>query len=216
MKRIIVFVVVLLLVIITVLQILNFFKFRLTTDYDYPAKTAGIDLQYHDPTLVSRYYETATKIGSFARESWFNYGIDVRLQDYSDTLSINASKTYDAMLVAVKQMEARLINSHSLKLDGFKNSDVKYMEENNLSPVEYTLIGTFQGKEYERGNLEPGVWEMQKLMNSIGQKIKIDGNFDTETEDAVRKFQEEEGLYPSGKADVVTLKRMITAHLKAQ
>lgn len=212
MKRLIILLIILLLGAIVTFQALHYFRFSLNQTYDYPAKTEGVDLGYHDQDEVNAYYELSYKAGSFAREAWFNYGVDVRLKDLSDSMSINAANTYERMMVRIKQIEAHLLNSYRLKQKGYNNKDIAFMEENQLSEQDYELIRKFQGKEFKRGDLTSGVYEMQKLLNQLGQQIRIDGNFDSETEDAVRSFQEAKGLYPSGKADQITLKELIAAY----
>lgn len=49
------------------------------------------------------------------------------------------------------------------------------------------------------------VAELQELLIKKGYKIRINANFDTMTEDAVKKFQKKKGIEVTGEVDALTL-----------
>ena len=57
----------------------------------------------------------------------------------------------------------------------------------------------------DRGAL---VYEIQKRLMELDIDLPVDGIYRVETQAGVRKFQEKEGLYPSGQVDRLTLVRL--------
>ncbi len=208
MKRIAIFLTVVCLMVIAFVQFMNWRKFSFDPSYNYQISNE-IDTQYHNPELVKLYYESAFRVGNFAREVWFNKGIDVKVIDSKDPQSQLANSTYEQMLVSTKLLENRLIYSKKLKEKGFDNQAIKYIEEQNIDPAAYEYHRLFNGRNFKRGDLDAAVWKMQQLFNKLGKSIKVDGNFNNETEAAVKDFQSENELYPSGIADQETLMLLI-------
>ncbi|GAB4408986.1 MAG: hypothetical protein OHK0039_12430 [Bacteroidia bacterium] len=66
------------LTVIIVLPILAFFqfdkyrRFHPPSEYSY-APHKGIDLQYHDPEVLLRYYQLATEADTYARHIWYEH-----------------------------------------------------------------------------------------------------------------------------------------------
>ncbi len=208
MKRIAIFLTVLSLVIIAFVQFMNWRKFSYDLSYDYPI-SKDIDTQYYDPDVVRRYYESAYRVGSFAREVWFNKRIDVKRPEEGNPESQAAAATYQQMLVSTKMLEDRLVYSKTLKDKGFDDAAIRYIEENNITPEQYAYHKAFKGKILKRGEIDQTVWYMQQIFNRLGKTIKVDGNFNSETEQAVKEFQSENGIYPSGIADQETLSLLL-------
>jgi murein L,D-transpeptidase YcbB/YkuD len=208
MKRIAIFLVVVSLLVIAFVQFMNWRKFSFDPSYDYEI-SKEVDTEYHNPEILKKYYESAYRVGSFAREVWFNKGLDVKFMDSTNPESQAATNTYEQMLVMTKMLEAALVNSKKLKEQGFDNQAIKYIEENKIHPSVYSYHILFNGRTFKRGDLESGIWKMQQLFNKLGKTIKVDGNFNLETEAAVKEFQAENNLFPSGVAEQETLQLLL-------
>ncbi|MCS6794756.1 MAG: peptidoglycan-binding protein [Raineya sp.] len=209
MKRIIIFLVLVFLGLLTFFQYKKFRKFSYPNSYDYVINTQEIDVNYYEPTLVKEYFETATYLGNFAREQWTNFGIDVLAPDMEIPQSKNAAQTYQTMLARVKFLEAKLINSKKLKQQGFDNEAIAYIEKNGISEKNYALHKLITGKTFRKGDKDRVIWEIQKLISQKIQPIRIDGVFSDETEQAVKKIQQEKQTYPSGVIDEEFVKLLL-------
>ena len=208
MKRITILLVVISLIIIATIQYLRYARYQMSGEYDYQVQT-DIDAAYHDPKLVVQYFETAYRIGSFAREAWINDGIDVKFPDRDHPRSVNATAAYNQMIISVKQLEAKLRKYMQLKKQGFGNEQIKFIEENGISEKQYTQYRLLKNRVLRKGDAGAEVWEFQKLLNSKGYKIPVDGKFADETENVVREFQRKQQQYPSGVADESMLMELL-------
>lgn len=197
MKRILIILVVLSLVIIAIFQYLNYRKFNEHGDYDYIV-SEKVDSNYHDPAILSDYYTTAYQIGSFAREAWFNHGIDVKLVDKGDVNSINASLAYNQLLSKIKFLEHKLKESKRLKDLGFDNEAIKIIELKGLSEKNYLVYKILDGQILKKGDRSEAVWELQRLLVAAGFDIPMDCMFSDKTETALKEFQKSKNIFPSG------------------
>ncbi len=209
MKRIIVFLFIFFLGSIAFFQYQKYRKFSYPNAYDYVINTQEIDINYHDFALVKEYFETATYLGNFAREQWTNYGIDVLSADMEIPQAKNAAHNYQTMLARVKFLEAKLMYSKKLKQQGFDNDAIAYIEKNGISEKNYALHKLIAGKTFRKGDKDRVIWEIQKLISQKWQPIRIDGVFSDETEQAVKKIQQEKQSYPSGVIDEDFLKLLL-------
>ncbi|PKQ67417.1 peptidoglycan-binding domain-containing protein [Raineya orbicola] len=209
MKRIVVFLILVFLGLLTFFQYQKYRKFSYPNAYDYVINTQEIDVNYHEPALVKEYFETATYLGNFAREQWTNYGIDVLSSDIEIPQAKNAAQTYQTMLARVKFLEAKLIHSKKLKQQGFDNEAIAYIEKNGISEKNYSLHKLIAGKTFRKGDKDRAIWEIQKLISQKWQAIQIDGVFSDETEQAIKKIQQEKQSYPSGIIDEDFLKLLL-------
>lgn len=209
MKRIVVFLILVFLGLLTFFQYQKYRKFSYPNAYDYVINTQEIDVNYHEPALIKEYFETATYLGNFAREQWTNYGIDVLSSDIEIPQAKNAAQTYQTMLARVKFLEAKLIHSKKLKQQGFDNEAIAYIEKNGISEKNYSLHKLIAGKTFRKGDKDRAIWEIQKLISQKWQAIQIDGVFSDETEQAIKKIQQEKQSYPSGIIDEDFLKLLL-------
>lgn len=209
MKRIVVFLILVFLGLLTFFQYQKYRKFSYPNAYDYVINTQEIDVNYHEPALVKEYFETATYLGNFAREQWTNYGIDVLSSDIEIPQAKNAAQTYQTMLARVKFLEAKLIHSKKLKQQGFDNEAIAYIEKNGISEKNYSLHKLIAGKTFRKGDKDRAIWEIQKLISQKWQAIQIDGVFSDGTEQAIKKIQQEKQSYPSGIIDEDFLKLLL-------
>lgn len=209
MKRIVIFLFLFFLGSLTFFQYQKYRKFSYPNPYDYVINVQEIDINYHEPALVKEYFETATHLGNFAREQWSNYGIDVLSADIEIPQAKNAAHTYQTMLARVKFLETKLIHSKKLKQQGFDNEAIAYIEKNGISEKNYTLHKLMANKTFRKGDKDRVIWEIQKLISQKWQPIQIDGFFSDETEQAIKKIQQEKQSYPSGIIDHEFLKLLL-------
>ncbi len=197
MKRILIILVVLSLVIIAIFQYLNYRKFNEHGDYDYIVSDK-IDSNYYNPLVLSDYYTTAYQIGSFAREAWFNHGIDVKFADKADINSVNATLAYNQLLSSIKILEGKLKESKRLKDLGFDNLAIQDIEVKGLSEKNYLVYKILEGKILKNGDKSEAVWELQRLLVAAGFDIPTDCMFSDKTEAALKEFQKSKNIFPSG------------------
>lgn len=208
MKRLALLVVIITLPLITFFQYKKHKRFEAPSTYDYILNDS-IDYNYYDPLIVQQYLENVYKIGSFARNKWFNERIDVRFTNDSNPESIQATQLYNQMIVSTRYMEGRLIYSSRLKEQGFDNSEIKRIIEDGLSPDNFELVVNDDFMNLGPGSLGHLVWEIQGILIKKGYEIPHDGVFGFETENALKSFQTDAGIYSSGIVDKKTLKELL-------
>lgn len=208
MKRILIILVVVSLVIIAIFQYLNYRKFNEHGDYDYIVSDK-IDSNYYNPSALSDYYTTAYQIGSFAREAWFNHGIDVKLVDKGDVNSVNATLAYNQLLSKIKFLEGKLKESKRLKDSGFDNEAIQEIESKGLSEKNYLTYKILEGKVLKNGDKNEAVWELQRLLVVAGFDIPTDCMFSDKTEAALKEFQKSKNIFPSGIAGAQIFKLLM-------
>lgn len=60
------------------------------------------------------------------------------------------------------------------------------------------ILRAYEGRILERSMKGPDVAEIQRALNSLGYELKVDGKFGSETEGAVRCFQQKSGIAVDG------------------
>ncbi|MDX1902633.1 MAG: peptidoglycan-binding protein [Thermonemataceae bacterium] len=208
MKRLFALFVVVAITVILFFEIKSYRKFSYPNSYDYVIKTKEIDINYYDSKLLLEYYNLATKVGTFAREQWSNFGIDV-LSPAESTQAQNAAQNYQMMLARIKFIEGKLLQSQKLKSQSFDNEAIEYIEKNGISEKNYKIHKLLQKRVFKKGDEDMAVWEIQKLINAKGKTIRIDGIFNEETEQAIKDIQKEKNVYPSGLLDTDFLKLIL-------
>jgi len=201
MKRVFAFLILVLLGVIVFFQFKNYRKFSTPNAYDYTINTKEVDINYHDQKAVIEYFETATRLGNYAREQWLNYDVDVLFPEKDNIQSVNASTTYQKMLSRIKFLETRLIYSQKMKTQGFSNDAIAYIEKHGISEKQYAIHSIMEGKTFRKGDKDAVIWEVQKLIHQKGNPIQIDGLYNEETEAAIKKIQAEKQVFPSGVLD---------------
>lgn len=204
MKKLIISIFLILLLIILFFQFQNYRRLNPPTFYEYSINK-NIDINYHNPVLVYDYYRLCYDIGSFSREQWYNYRIDVLFPDQESDESMKASEKFNLMKSKVSEIETRLLLSAKLKKEGFSNEEILEMETRGIGSKEYLTQKLFEEMELKIGDEGQAVLEMQKKLHAYGFKLRLDGIYNQETKAVVTSFQLKKGLVPSGKADKHTL-----------
>ena len=208
MKRILPYVLVLVLAIVVVVQYMKLQRLNPPEAFQYEFRE-DIDLDYHDPTAVGAYYETGRMAGTYARDVWRNGGVHVLTP--GDALEDQAAaKHYNRLLSHADSLGARLARSLQFKNQGYNNADILRMENEGLSLKRMEILREFGGETLKRGDESDGVYVLQGLLIQMGYEMPHDGYFWQETEVAVREYQKKKGLPASGIAGLNTLLALLS------
>lgn len=214
MKQIIIALLVVILLILGYNLYSNYQRFH-SPGSDYTS-TQKIDLNYHDQVLLQNYYQAIEEVNSYVRMSWSNNDVDVRNPEDNDDDTKAVVAGYTKKLGVVKYYEDRLVQSAKMKSEGLNDKDVIAFEESGYKAKDYNefikrkfLMDTFKSNpekySLKVGDYSPFIYELQKILVKKGHNIPIDGLFRDITFTAVYNFEKENGLFPDGKIDAVTL-----------
>lgn len=179
-----------------------------------------VDLNYHDKIILHNYYNAISQLNGFVNMQWSANRIDVVDPGNDDKQTQFAVEQFAKKRSVVKFYEDVLIQSKLLKGKGYTNRDVKCFEKENLSYDEFVLfenkikyrniiLKSYNDYKVKKGSVNMLVFELQKMLNNKGFKIKIDGVFDSETADALKRFEEQRNLYPDGELDLLVLDSLL-------
>lgn len=197
MKRIFFIVVIISLPIIAFFQYKKYVRFNPPTDYTYPINTE-IDLNYYDQDLVDEYFAKSEEAALIARTLWVNQEIDVKFPD-SESLEANASaKNYSRIIARLKQIEAVLIQSQQYKADGLSNDQIISIESGVPLELVKIKINKLEMTSLQIGDNSRFVWALQKKLIEKGYPHQLDGLFGADTQNALTRFQSDQGVFPSG------------------
>lgn len=214
MKKLVFIIIIITLPLIAFFQYKKYKRFNPPTAYEYKVSDK-IDVNYHEPSLVDEYYQKAVDAGSFARSQWKAREIDVRFPDADSQEEKNVAARYNQILSRLKQVETKLINSAKLKKQGYTNDKIQLIE----SGIPQAFVDFYSNTDKPTDNLTIGsigepVWNLQKILISKGYDHPLDGVFGQETFSALKKFQEDNQVYPSGVLTKQTLKKLIAKKSK--
>ena len=222
MKQIIIFLLVIITFILAYGQYKQYKRFSLT-EYQYTANK-NIDLNYHDRSFLLDYYQAIESLNGYVIMQWSTESIDVRNPDDDEEKIIAATAIYNDILGRVKFYEDQLVKSANLKQKGMTNVDIKFLETNDMSLEAYTaqanqkdmkdLLRAMFDSERSKNGLRLGsseafISEIQKLLTNKGYDITIDDVFKNATLNALRLFEEKNGLFPDGKLDALTSEALL-------
>jgi len=179
-----------------------------------------LDNSYHNQKVVMDYYEAVEVLKGYIISQWSANRIDVRNPKKDNAATNFAVNEYQKKLGQVKYYEAILQQSASYKLKGLSNKEIIALEKNQLTPqafAEYKRKKEFRDlfektlskKTLGIGDRGPWVYELQKYLTAEGYTIAIDGDFNVETQGALKDFEQKNQLYPDGELDVLTLNNLL-------
>ncbi|MBO3698809.1 peptidoglycan-binding protein [Roseivirga sp. E12] len=207
MKRLLTIVILLGVISYIAVQYLKDRRFNPPSAYDYPISEA-IDKDYYDQLVVKEYYKTALEVGSYARSLWNNDGIDVRYMDKENFESTQATEYYELLRASAIILENKLLKSAERKKKGYNNDEIKMLEK-GITPEDIEFMHKEHLLGLAIGSNGNDAMELQRMLNSKGDSIPVDGIFNTITRYRLRVFQTENGLFPSGQVDKETLKVLL-------
>ncbi len=159
--------------------------------------------------MLTEYYKTVMEIGTFARSVWRTKGHDVRqidLDNHDDSLD---KEYYEMLKLKAIQLEDELIKSKNLKDQGYTTEQVKLMLKHGMTEDQIRLKAKYYLVGLRLGSYGEYVWELQKLLNALGDSIPEAGIFNLITINRLKKFQSANDLFPSGEVTENTLKALL-------
>ncbi len=173
--------------------------------YAFPVSDS-IDVDYHDPDKVLRYFQLSEEIGAFGRYCYQEHRVDVLRSTTTDPEAGPMVERYEQMLASARFLEAKLTRSLRLKEEGFSNTQIARLEMGQAEPPQSSMPDNeVLARINDQGAL---VLAVQQKLREAGILLEVDGIFRTETQLRVREFQQQRGLTPSGNIDMQTLRRL--------
>jgi len=202
MKQIIIF----LLVIIVAIMSFNMYKkhkrFSLT-EYEYKIPK-NIDVNKAEKGLVLDYYEAIEAANGYVIMQWSSNGIDVRTPENDDAKTNAAVTKYRKKLANIAFYETQITQSVTERQKVIPTEAEKKKEL--VKSMFYSNPVSNQLRLGERNAL---VYEIQKLLISKGDSIRLDGLFQIETFNSLKNFETKNALFPDGKLDAITLEYLL-------
>jgi hypothetical protein len=215
MKQIIIFLLVIILAIIGYGQYKQYQRFSLK-NYEYDISD-NLDLNYHNKSVLYKYYEAVEGVNTFIGSQWSANRIDVRNPKDDDAETKIAMETYTKKIAKAKYYEAQLIKSKTLKDRGLTNNDIKLLEDKGITlkdlqkaEVESKIKTMFNNNaDLRLGERSAFVYEIQKLLVNKGFDVTVDGVYQSKTHNAILYFEAKNNLFPDGNIDLLTLEALL-------
>ena len=186
-------------------------RFSPPTPYVYEISDQ-IDVNYYDQGQVTEYYQQVNELEQFVRASWSGHGIDVLYPRADKSLDQTLAEVYIDKKTRLQVIEGKLKRSAVLKEAGFSNGDIRSMELTGLSPEAFRaqqVIADFN-QVLKVGDTGQIVYLIQQYLDNLEYEIMQDGIYKEITEEAIRSFQQEHGLLPTGAVDKYTMQKLYT------
>lgn len=206
MKNLFFIIVIVTLPLIAFFQFQNWRKFHPPKDYTL-APSPEIDPNYHDPEVVLNYYTSLQQAATYARYCWKEYRVDVRSDYPADSKKQQYIKTHQNYLATAQMLKQKLVKSAAWKKQGYSNEEIINMESLGELPEELHQLLTNKVMA-KIGDKSQMVYQVQQELVEKGYAMPIDGVFKTETQEALKYFQRDQKLFPSGILDRITLERL--------
>ena len=202
MKKIIIFLLIVILGLIAWGQYKKYKRFSLKEyQYEVPSEISSTD---ENSDLLLDYFEAVEALNGHVITQWSANDIDVRNPDDDDGTTMAAVTEYNRRMASVKFYENQLLNPK-------KTSEPKQKSEEDLRKdmIRAQFYANPAANSLRIGDQNAMVYEIQRLLISNGDSIKHDGLFRAETFNALKKFEEQNGLFPDGKLDALTLEALL-------
>lgn len=203
------------LILIICLPLIVFFQYRQyqrwhpPSDYTYPI-SEEIDTDYHDPTVVARYYTVGQEAATLARYAWAEHRIDVRAADAADPKAAPWLTKYQHLWTAAQMLEHRLERAARLKAAGYDPAFIQQIEHNGWTDADAKIQALLQNPVLANfGDENDLVYAVQQMLTKLDYQMPIDGVFKIETQRGIESFQTAQNLRPTGQLDRRTLRKLI-------
>lgn len=201
MKQIIIF---LLLVIVGIMAFNVYQRYQRFSFENYAYKIpSNLDTAQSDKRLLLEYYKAVEDVNGYVISQWSAHKIDVRNPKKDTKTTEAAVKKYRDKLANVTYYETLL---REPKIEPKKPLSTVNEKHQILKKAYYANI---QANELRIGEKSALVYEIQKLINMHGASIEVDGLFKAETFNALKAFEEKNGLFPDGKLDAITFEYLL-------
>jgi murein L,D-transpeptidase YcbB/YkuD len=202
MKQIIIF---LLIVLIGLIGWGQYKKYKRFSFEEYAYRVPeGIDLAGSDKSVLFDYYQAIEAMNGYVITQWSAHGIDVRNPKKDNEKTKAAVAEYGNRMANVKYFEAQLLSPQ--KKEKPKQVSKEEQKKQLIRKQFYADPSQNSLRLGERGAL---VYEIQGILISKGHIIEHDGLYRTETFNALKDFEEKNGLFPDGKLDAITLEFLL-------
>jgi len=173
-------------------------------NYEYQVSET-IDANHPNKELLLNYYQAVEALNGAVITQWSANGIDVRNPEDDDKQTLAAVSEYNKKLAFVKYFEGQLLNPTKEKPIAAEPSEAAKKK----MLVAEMFYANPNGNSLRLGERSALVYEIQKMLIDKGDSIKNDGLFRTETFNALKAFEEKNGLFPDGKLDGITLEYLL-------
>jgi len=207
MKQIIIFLLVIIVALIGYGQYSQYKRYN-SPDVNYTTDRV-LKLDNQNPEVLKNYYDAIENLNSFVMMQWSANGIDVRTPKDDDAETKIAIDTYSEKLSYIKYLENKLaVDSNSVS--NFETNSVNATNLNLTSTNKIAKIKSLFNPciKLYNGQKNPLIFEVQKQLNKLGHKVKLDGVYRYETLNAIKKFEGENNLLADGLLDNLTIEMM--------
>lgn len=173
-------------------------------NYEYQLSET-IDPNHPDKALLLDYYQAVEALNGAVITQWSANGIDVRNPKDDDKQTLAAVSGYNKKLAFVKYFEGQLLNAPEEKSVEKEPSEA----DKKKMLIAEMFYANPNGNSLRLGERSALVFEIQQMLIDKGDSIKHDGLFRTETFNALKAFEEKNGLFPDGKLDGLTLEYLM-------
>ena len=202
MKQIIIFLLVIIVGLIGWGQYKKYQRFSLE-EYAYKVPE-NLEVAGANRSVLLDYYQAIEAVNGYVISQWSANGIDVRNPKKDNEQTKAAVSEYGNRLANVKYFEA-LLSSPPAK----SNSETVSEEEKKKQLIRDQYYANPTQNSLKIGDRNALVYEVQRMLIANGYIIEHDGLFQTETINALKEFEEKNGLFPDGKLDAITLEQLL-------
>ena len=202
MKQLIIFLLIVIIGLIGWGQYKKYKRFSLT-EYEYKVPD-GLISSERDKGILIDYFEAVEAVNGYVITQWSSNGIDVRNPEKDNARTQAAVSEYRKRLANVKYYEERLKNP-----EVEKKQEAISEEEQKKQLIRKQFYLNPERNSLRLGDRNGLVFEIQKILIGKGYQLENDGLFRTETFNALKSFEEKNGLFPDGKLDVITLETLL-------
>ncbi len=201
MKQIIIF---LLIVIVGLIGWSQYKKYKRFSLSEYQYKIPDEIENTSDKSLLLDYLEAVESVNGYVITQWSAHGIDIRNPKKDNDRTRAAVSEYGKRLANVKFYEQQLLNPET-KTDPLVISE----EQRKKELIRSQFFSNTAANSFRIGDQNALVFEIQRILIEEGYPIKHDGLFRAETFNALKSFEEKNGLFPDGKLDALTLEYLL-------
>lgn len=173
------------------------------SEYEYKIPD-GLNLANADKAVALNYLNAVEAVNGYVITQWSANKIDVRNPKNDKAVTLAAVDVYRAKLANVAYFENLLKQPN--KKAKFKKLTV---EEEKKMLIKKYFYANPEANQLRLGDQNALVYEVQRMLNAHGDSIELDGLYRAETLNALKAFEEKNGLFPDGKLDVITLEYLM-------
>lgn len=203
MKQIIIFLLLIIVGIMGYNLYRNYQRFN-PPNYKYQVPEE-ISASTSESSVLYEYYRTVEELDAYVITQWSDDGIDVRNPGDDDAEESSAVAEYARKRAKVRFYETQLLNPAKEKQEAKALSE----EEKRKLLIAEMFHSNPGGNSLQLGDQNALVYEIQRLLIENGDSIKHDGLFRAETFNALKSYEEKNGLFPDGKLDAMTLNHLL-------